>query len=251
MEMQRFRLSTRLNYLCLYIACILLCVLNVFLNGFLAGRLPILLTFAYGIASYLLVRNVWKPNLVLLFYCTICALVVKWYHIDQNFALIIAQPFISLLFSVCTRTILNAFRSASRQENEIGRTPSWFQNNRIGFAFILSSNLIYFIWVAIDILFFECTSGLMYLYIFHLYPLTGLLLGVISCIKAKRFAGICAVFLGISVHIAFLPWLLWIFINGYYFYIGIFAVAFVIIGYILGMISGLITKICNRKRSKE
>lgn len=247
MDTPRFRPSDRAKYIALYIACVLICFLNVLLTGD-AYRILIILSIAYGIVSYIMTGSCWKPNLPFFLFNMVCALLVKWYDVEQNIAFILAEPIISLLFSVCTRTILQGFCSAPHPEKECDRKPSWFQNNRIGFALIFSSNLIYFILVSADILLFKCQSGLMFFYIFLIYPCAGSLLGIFSCLKTSKFAGICAIFLGISVHVATFSWLIFVYINEYYLYVVIFVAAFVILGYLLGMISGLITKIFVRNR---
>ena len=242
--------NSKARYIPLYIACIFICVLNVLLTGEQSRKLLTFLSIAYGVTSYIVVKSAWKPNIALFFYCSICALLVKWYEIGQSVPLILIEPIISLLFSAYTHTIFKAILpSPNLQAKEIIKS-SWIHKNRTGLEITLVSNLTFFFLFIIDADLFELQSGLLFVYIFLLYPLSGLFLGITSYTRTKRFAGICAIFLCISLHIPIFSSLLCIFINELYIIIGITASAFVIIGYLLGIFGGVMAKVISYKKCK-
>lgn len=259
MGKQHFRLSTKSKYLFLYIACILLCLLNVLLIGEYSRNILLIFAILYGIISCIMVGNFWKPNIVFLLYNSICSLLVKWIAIDQSIALIMAEPVISLLFSFSTWLVIKKVRPDfwNKQPEPADASPSvdenllWIKRNSAGLTIILVSNLCFFVLFATEAVLFELIAHHTILNLIHtfiLFPLTGLMLGIVSYTKTKRFAAICGIFLGFSVLVAPFATIPFLFINELYFVysLGIAVIAF--FGYLLGNMAGLLAKFADSTR---
>lgn len=255
MEKQRFRLSTKAKYAYIYTACAVFCIWNILLVDDYSLILSVIFAMLYGVASCIMVGNFWKPCIAFGGINTIGALLIQWYTFDQNGPIILIAFIVSLLFSYITWMVIKKVRPDFWQTPtkptealpSVQESLPWKKRNSAGLTIILVSNLCYLILFVINAVFFEFQSVLT-IFLIVVFPLAGLILGIVSYTKTKRFAGICGIFLGASVSVAITPGVLFVFINEYLIVYAFGIALFAFFGYLMGILAGLLAKFADSAR---